>query len=92
MVNYDVQKSGVFPNPFSDELIIHFESDAETTINLFLSDNNGRIVDQLTSTVQIGTQNLSFQIDSELPSGMYFLRIVSQGKATFHKLLKQKLK
>jgi subtilisin family serine protease len=89
MVDYDVQKSEVFPNPFSNELTVQIESDDEIIVNLILSDNNGRIIDQLTSIVEAGTQYITFTTDSDLPSGMYFLRIVSQGKATFHKLFKQ---
>ena len=89
MVDYDLQKDQVFPNPFTNELKILFESDLETTVDLILSNNNGRTINQLTAVAQAGTQEIAFQIDKELPAGMYFLRIVSQGKSTFHKLLKQ---
>ena len=89
MVDYDVQKNEIFPNPFTDKVNIVYESEEETVIDLILSDNNGRIVQQLTSDVQIGTQEVQILIEQELPSGMYFLRIVDQEKSTIHKLFKQ---
>lgn len=89
MVDYDVQKSKVFPNPFSEEITIQFESDDETVAELFLTDSNGRLINQLTSIVQAGSQDIKIQVDKRLPAGMYFLRIVNQGKSTFYKLFKQ---
>ena len=88
MVDYDAKQTNVFPNPFSDEIVVQYESEIETTVNLILTDNNGRTLGQLSSTIQAGTQDIVFQIDNQLPEGMYFLRIVSEGNATFHKLLK----
>jgi hypothetical protein len=70
-------------------LIVQYNGDIETTVDLFLSDNNGRIIEQLSAIVQVGTQDITFEINKELPAGMYFLRIVSQGKASFHKLFKK---
>ncbi len=89
MVDHDLQKDQVFPNPFTNELTVHVESDVETAVDLILSNNNGRTINQFSIIVQAGTQEIAFQIGNDLPAGMYFLRVVSQGKATFHKLLKQ---
>ncbi len=89
MVDYDFQKNEVFPNPFSDLLIVQYNGEIETTVDLFLSDNNGRIIEQLSAIAQVGTKDITFEINKELPAGMYFLRIVSQGKASFHKLFKK---
>lgn len=88
MVDYDNQKSEVYPNPFTDQLMIHFENDEESHVEMFLSDNNGRIVQKFSTLAQPGSQDIEFNVDDSLPEGMYFLRIVSQGKASHFKLFK----
>lgn len=89
MVDYDIPKSAVFPNPFSNELTVYLISNDETATVLSLTDSKGRTISQMTTPVQAGEQSITFQVDDNLPAGMYFLRIVSQGKSSFHKLFKR---
>lgn len=70
----------VYPNPFTDELqIIRAEQNSEA-YSLFLSDQQGRIIQSLENEEKINTQ--------ELTSGMYFIQIIQSGHTAVFKLMK----
>ncbi|MBU3661992.1 MAG: T9SS type A sorting domain-containing protein [Bacteroidetes bacterium] len=75
-----IQKLLVYPNPFTNELMI--ELDAKN-LQLSIYDNLGRLV-HLQKIESMGKINLS-----ALPSGVYFLRVISQnGEIHSEKLIK----
>lgn len=86
---YDYQiESGisVYPNPFSEQLIIDFsDSDFNTTYELTIYNVNGQIVDK----INIQSQNtISIETRSYV-TGLYFIHINPQGeKSIWKKIIK----
>ncbi len=75
----------VFPVPFKDELNILLEYMAETEVNIQIFDMAGKQwTDFTTSHQQLINQNLS-----ELPNGLYLLRLKSSLYQRSVKVLKQ---
>ena len=74
----------VYPNPFSDEVMIEFENPDHKTFELFISNINGKVVRRRTDLN--GTQVIVERQD--LPAGMYFAHLVdAQGNFAIAKLM-----
>ncbi|NQU66984.1 MAG: T9SS type A sorting domain-containing protein [Candidatus Marinimicrobia bacterium] len=66
-----------YPNPFNGKVSILIDSDTYSKIEVLVFDLNGRLVDKLYSNnVFRGTTNLVWD-GGQLPSGIYFLQVVS---------------
>lgn len=66
----------IYPNPFSNELFIAYESDQEVEVKLFLYDRNGAQVAEVnvSERQQPGKHVMRFD-GFKLPSGMYFYKL-----------------
>jgi GH18 family chitinase len=73
----------VYPNPFIDEIEILLDQQAD--IELILSDIHGQVILQ---QEHVGLQ-ITMRPPAGLPSGMYILQLISNGKVSSQKLLKQ---
>ena len=75
----------VFPNPTSEIVNIEFETPTDAEITLFLLNNQGSLV----KTIQIPTTTLTKEINmQDLPSGIYFLRILKGKLVNVYKVVK----
>lgn len=78
----------VSPNPVSDELNIHFDSAIEGTINISISDVNGKTIKS--GVYQINSGYNVFPIDiSKLASGMYLVKCQNNNVNKVMKVIKQ---
>ena len=76
-----------YPNPFNASTHLSYEIPATTRVNLSVFDLTGRLVRTLEDRVMLqGTHAINFDA-SDLPSGMYFLRLNTASLATTQKLL-----
>jgi hypothetical protein len=70
----------IFPNPFHDRITI--KTDLSQTIDLIqVFDVNGQLINSVESQVTI-------QMDSELPNGVYFLRVAIDGQEFYRRVVK----
>ena len=77
----------VYPNPFSNEANIALELTEAATVHLELFDQLGRSVEVLTTgRLERGAHVFTCQPN---PAGIYFCRILVNGKASLAKLIKQ---
>ena len=74
--HHDLQTATVSPNPFSGETLIKTTTDLDGAV-LLLYDLSGRLV----RTQQPTSENTILLKQGNLPSGLYFYRIVRQGNA-----------
>ena len=83
----------IFPNPFRDEVFIHFNVDNEerTTVEVF--DIQGRKVTTLLDDIVSGKQQLNWKgvngAGVQMKSGLYFISIISETKSVIVKILLQ---
>lgn len=76
--NKVLSNCSAFPNPFEDELTVQFFSTQAGNCTITLQDMNGRNVgDSLQENMHYGSNSIDLNFHSELPSGFYFVRIVT---------------
>lgn len=68
-------RCAVYPNPFSDELTINFNSEIEGRIEVDINNINGVLLKNYQSAVQSGSMNLDFTGNNRLLPGIYLLKI-----------------
>ncbi len=83
----------VYPNPFSVNTIIEFESKEAGQATIHITDNTGRIVFEEKQNIQPGINAVLWNaIDDRgysLPAGMYFMKISTGYQLLSKKLIKQ---
>src|SRR5690606_6906449 len=75
----------VWPNPFSDQINIRFSGQITEDISLKVFDPNGRLIWQEITN----SNNDLINLNTDLPSGLYFLHIHSRDTSQTIKLIKQ---
>lgn len=77
------------PNPFVDELNIHFNLYKQSEVSIAIYDLNGRLVDVLVEneTMGLGVQNIRYK-SSHLQSGVYFVNLMTETYQEDFKILK----
>ncbi|HMU45285.1 MAG TPA: T9SS type A sorting domain-containing protein [Chitinophagaceae bacterium] len=66
-------------NPFSDQLIFDISSDKSGKIDAELIDPSGRIIKHRQFEVTSGVSRLTFENTGDISTGIYFLRVKSNG-------------
>ena len=74
----------VFPNPVNDFLKINMEQTISSVINIELINTSGQRV--LKNKINAGERELTININ-EIPSGIYFLKIMDKGKMILQKIM-----
>ena len=68
----DVQ---ILPNPVRDRLQVLINSGISSTADLYIMDGNGKLIKRYTENVQQGSNTFIYNQASNLPVGLYYLRI-----------------
>lgn len=83
----DLHISGVFPNPFNETTVVHFNLPRSSEITVRIYDLSGRMVNELTSDhFQEGAHSISFNAQG-LSTGTYILRIETPDQSRAAKML-----
>lgn len=84
-------ESGVFvyPNPFTDKFKVSIEATQPGEASIIVTDVAGSIIQQQTSKVNAGVNDLSEFSLQQLSSGIYFVRVIVNGETTVRKVMKQ---
>ena len=77
----------VYPNPFTDELFLQCGDLKLENLTLDVIDVNGRIVYQKKINSIIPNQQIPVVTDNLLAESIYFLRLTSEGRSTFKKIV-----
>jgi hypothetical protein len=84
-VNNNIQFSA-YPNPVANTLNLELNVTNPALTNIQMMDVMGKVVKEISNTeLSSGTHQLQVET-SDLPNGMYFVRINSNGKTTQHKI------
>ena len=66
----------IYPNPFSDETVIHFSLEKTGPVNLSVFDQNGRFLENLLmSNRNMGEHEILWNKNNKYKPGFYFLRL-----------------
>lgn len=76
----------VFPNPAAGQLNVQFEARIEGRVQIKLVDSFAKESLQVTETVKKGTNVIKLDV-SKLPSGLYLVNIISDGKRVVKKVI-----
>ena len=77
----------ILPNPFQTDLTVTVETSMATPATLLLTDVTGNIHYSSTQQLEAGITNLTIRT-SDLPNGIYILRLSYNGEAYTQKILK----
>ena len=80
--------NAVYPNPFTDHIVVEISSDKNETVNLQLTDNLGRILKTIRQVIQKGVNRISINDLDGLTKGIYTLEVKTPF-ATFKSKLKK---
>ncbi len=75
----------VFPNPTNGQFEISFENESEVPIELEIVNIMGRLIHS--SGIPAGSKGISFQEDSKLDNGLYFIRFKRNNASIVKKIL-----
>lgn len=85
-----ILEMNVFPNPFSEKIILQIDLAFAQTINLEMIDISGQTIVHNISNVESGKQNIILDIENNIPAGIYFLSVKNENQAIgFFKIIKQ---
>src|SRR5690606_27198781 len=81
----------VYPNPFKNIFFISYFSEASERISISIIDIYGNILSERTELLHEGKNDLKFNLEHKLPSGIYFIRFkeMSTDHTVFTKIAKQ---
>lgn len=73
----EISKVNLFPNPTHNDLNVEFSSNADMEVQMFITDMNGKMVQQNQMEVVKGKQQVNLQT-AQLNAGVYILHIISK--------------
>jgi len=79
----------VTPNPFSNQVSVVLNLDKPEVVGFILTTLNGTAVTQRSQRLSPGNNRINLdEVLTDMPSGMYFLRVTTSNKMEVTKLLK----
>lgn len=86
-----VESLEVFPQPVSGQLNVRLDlAEGQRKVNALLLDINGRLTQRLgTEQLQPGPNLLSYELDANLPAGVYLLRLEGEGMQMVRRVIVQ---
>lgn len=81
----------VYPNPIQSQMTLAFELPASDRLNISLIQLDGKEVQRLmvNELLQAGSHQLQFELNTELPAGMYGLKVQAGAFSTCYPVVKQ---
>jgi hypothetical protein len=92
MINSDIAETdftvgAAYPNPFNPSVTINFHLSAFAHVNAFIFNINGRLISELINTdLKTGHYRLMWDA-SEVPGGLYLLKMRSRDHVHIQKLV-----
>lgn len=77
----------IYPNPAFDKINLDINSYQPHRASFYLIDNNGAVLKTITKNIPFGFKTQTLDI-SDLPSGLYLLKIVTPDAVLFEKIIK----
>ncbi len=78
-----------FPNPFNTEITLDIAAEQQGNVQVMMYNAAGRKMMERTITVEKGFNTAVLEVNSDLPHGIYFVRVILNGQLYNLKLLKQ---
>ena len=84
-----IKKLTITPNPFKDQLTIDVTINEPGFYSVVLSDQIGNILFHQDIDLTAGNNNLTFDLPSSIPKGLYYFQIMNQDHSLTEKIIKQ---
>jgi hypothetical protein len=85
--NEIISEFRVFPNPFTDHAILQWDQKSVSKARIDILDAGGKLINTISNSVRpAGKNEVEFAADSKMQPGVYFLRLVENGKIKTVKL------
>ncbi len=78
----------IAPNPFSDKIVLLYESTQQDEVRISLTDSKGSLMKQMSFQVEAGVNQL-YVNGASLAAGVYFVTIKDRSKIVTRKVIKQ---
>ncbi|MEO8087503.1 MAG: T9SS type A sorting domain-containing protein [Bacteroidota bacterium] len=77
------------PNPFESSFDVSYKITKSAVVRFELSNGNGQMIHQSTESKEEGTHTFNFTEGSKLQPGIYFLKLIADGKTETRKLVRK---
>ena len=85
-----ILEMNIFPNPFSEKIILQMDLVFAQTIQLEVINISGQTILQNRTNVESGKQNITIDVENNIPAGIYFLSVKNEDQAIgYFKIIKQ---
>ncbi|MCX6276038.1 MAG: T9SS type A sorting domain-containing protein [Bacteroidetes bacterium] len=84
-----VSIESIGPNPFESSFNVNYKVNADGVVRFELSGSNGQMIHQSEVYDSQGSHTFNFSEGSRLQSGIYFLKVTSDGKSVTKKLVRK---
>jgi len=85
-----ILEMNVFPNPFSEKIILQMDLVFAQTIQLEMINISGQTIFQKTTNVESGQQNITLDVNDNISAGIYFLSVKNEDQTIgYFKIIKK---
>ncbi len=85
-----ILEMNVFPNPFSEKIILQIDLAFAQTIQLEMINISGNSILHYKTNLESGQQNITFDVENYIPAGIYFLSVKNEDQVIgYFKIIKQ---
>ncbi len=84
-----VSIESIGPNPFESAFNVNYKVNADGVVRFELSGSSGQLIHQSEVYDSQGSHSFNFSEGSKLQSGVYFLKVTSEGKSVTKKLVRK---
>lgn len=84
-----LKQISVHPNPVEDHLTLALPSEVQGTVSIRLIDNHNRVKYEASNTSDLPRSSIDFQIDNQLPSGVYHIEVSDGYSKQYIRVLKR---
>ncbi len=78
----------VYPNPVTNNLYVNMSVPAGGDVTIQITDVKGVVVERLVEKADIGMNTFEFNLDSELPAGIYLITLVMENRVGHRRIYK----
>lgn len=79
----------VFPNPFEQQLLIQLTGEREAVMQVELRSVHGKLIQTASEDIRLHENRITFSVNEQLASGVYFLTLYAGGGNRSFKLVRQ---
>ncbi len=78
----------VYPNPVTNNLYVNMQVPKGGDVNIQITDVKGVVIEQLVEKANVGMNTFEFNLDNQLPAGIYMITLVMENRVGHKRIYK----